>query len=103
MIHVIAMITTKPGKRAEVLQAFRENIPAVHAEKGCVEYNPVIDADGMGPIQTELGPDTFVVVEKWETKEDLMAHAKAPHMAAYAGKVKDMLDKRVIHVLTDAA
>jgi len=102
MIHVVAIITTKPGKRAEVLEAFHANMPAVHAEKGCVEYGPVIDAPDMGPIQTEVGPDTFVVIEKWETAGDLKAHAAAPHMAAYAAKVKDHLASRVIHVLTDA-
>lgn len=102
MIHVVAIITTKPGKRAEVLEAFHANMPAVHAENGCVEYGPTIDAADMGPIQTALGDNTFVVIEKWETKEDLKAHAAAPHMAAYAAKVKDMLESRVIHVLTDA-
>ena len=44
MIHVLAVITTKPGKRAEVLAAFHANMPAVHAEAGCIEYGPVIDA-----------------------------------------------------------
>ena len=77
MIHVVAIITTKPGKRAEVLEAFHANIPAVRAEKGCVEYGPVIDAPDMGPIQTAVGDDTFVVIEKWATKEDLKAHAAA--------------------------
>ena len=46
MIHVLAIITTKPGKRDEVLGLFRANMPAVHAEDGCVEYGPVIDAEG---------------------------------------------------------
>ena len=102
MVHVIAIITTKPGMRDAVLTEFRANVPNVHAEKGCIVYQPTVDADGIGPIQTKLGPDTFVVVEKWETAEDLAAHAKAPHMAAYAAKVKDMLASRVIHVLSDA-
>ena len=44
MIHVVAIITTKPGKRDEVLSAFREITPAVHAEEGCIEYGPTIDA-----------------------------------------------------------
>ncbi len=103
MIHVIAIITTKPGKRENVLKEFRANMPAVHAEKGCIEYQPVVDADGMGGFQTKIGPDTFVVVEKWETVDDLKAHAAAPHMAAYAAKVKEMLESRVIHVLSPAA
>ena len=103
MIHVIAIITAKPGKREEVLKHFRANMPAVHAEKGCIEYGPTVDAEGFGKFATAFGPDSFVVVEKWATADDLKAHAAAPHMAAYAGKVKDLLANRVIHVLSPAA
>jgi quinol monooxygenase YgiN len=102
MIHVLAIITAKPGMRDAILKEFRANMPAVHAEKGCIEYGPAIDAEGMGAIQTKLGPDTFVVVEKWESPEHLKAHAAAPHMAAYGAKVKEMIASRVIHVLSPA-
>lgn len=102
MIHVIALITTKPGQRTAVLEAFHANVPAVHAEKGCIEYVPVIDAVGMGKFQTQIGADTFMVIEKWATAADLAAHAASPHMAAYGAKVKDMLANRVIHVLSPA-
>lgn len=100
MIHVLAIITAKPGKRADVLKIFHANVPAVKAEKGCIEYGPAVDADGIGPIQTKLGPDTFVVVEKWATADDLAAHGAAPHMKEYGAKVKDMVASRVIHVLS---
>ena len=80
MIHVIAIITAKPGKRDEILEHFRANVPAVHAEKGCIEYGATVDADGMGSFQTKFGPDTFVVVEKWESMDDLKAHGASPHM-----------------------
>jgi quinol monooxygenase YgiN len=103
MIHVIAIITAKPGKRDDILAAFRANMPAVHAEKGCIEYGPAVDADGMGSFQTKFGADTFVVVEKWASTDDLKAHAAAPHMKAYAEKTKDMIASRVIHVLSPAA
>jgi|SRR5579883_325324 quinol monooxygenase YgiN len=102
MIHVLAIVTAKPGMREAVLKHFRANMPAVHAEKGCIEYGPTVDAEGLGSIQTRLGPDTFVVVEKWESIEALKAHAAAPHMAAYAAKTKDMIASRVIHVLSPA-
>jgi quinol monooxygenase YgiN len=101
MIHVVAIITTKPGMRDKVLEAARANLPAVHAEKGCIEYGPTIDADAK--FGTKFGPDTFVFLEKWATLEDLGAHARAPHMAAYQAKIKDMIAERVIHVLTPAA
>ena len=100
MIHVIAIITTKPGMREAVLKEFRANVPNVHKEKGCIEYGPAVDADVS--FGTKLGADTFVFVEKWESKEDLAAHARAPHMREYAGKVKDMLANRTIHVLSPA-
>lgn len=100
MIHVLAIITAKSGRRAEILAAFHANVPAVLAEDGCLEYGPTIDADGVGPFQQELGPDTFVVVEKWDSLAALKAHAAAPHMAAYAAKTRDMIASRVIHVLS---
>ncbi len=103
MIHVLAIITAKPGMRDAVLKEFKANMPAVHAEKGCIEYGPAIDAEGMGAIQTACGSDTFVVIEKWATMDDLKAHGAAPHMKTYAGKVKEMLANRVIHVLKPAA
>jgi quinol monooxygenase YgiN len=102
MIHVIAIITAKPGQREEILKHFRANVPAVLAEKGCIEYGPAVDADPAPQMQTKVGADTFVVVEKWESMDALKAHAAAPHMAAYAAKVKDMIAGRVIHILSPA-
>ena len=100
MIHVIAVITAKPGQRDNILTHFRANVPAVRAEKGCIEYGAALDADTALSIQTKWGPDTFLVVEKWESLEALKAHAAAPHMAAYGAKVKDLLASRVIHILS---
>jgi quinol monooxygenase YgiN len=99
MIHVVAVITAKPGMREQILEAFRANMPAVHAEHGCIEYGPTVDAEGAGAIQTKFGPDTFVVIEKWESLDALRAHGASPHMAAYAAKTRDMIASRVIHVL----
>ncbi len=102
MIHVVAIITAKPGMRAQILEAFHANMPAVHAEQGCIEYGPTIDAEGAGSFQTKFGPDTFVVIEKWESLDALKAHGASPHMAAYAAKTRDMIASRVIHVLQPA-
>ncbi len=101
MIHIVAIITAKPGKREEVLAQFRANMPAVHAEKGCIEYGPAIDAEGA--FGAKYGPDTFVVIEKWESLDALKAHAASPHMQAYAATTRDLLAGREIHVLAPAA
>jgi quinol monooxygenase YgiN len=100
MIHVLAIITAQSGQRDAVLELFRANVPAVRAEKGCIEYGATVDADGFGSLQTKFGPDTFVVVEKWESPDALKAHAAAPHMVAYGAKTKDLLASRVIHILS---
>ena len=102
MIHVIAIITAKPGQRDTILEAARGNIPNVKAEDGCIEYSLATDAEGLGSFQTKFGPDTFVFIEKWRDPAALKAHAAAPHMATYAGKVKDLIASRVIHVLSPA-
>ena len=48
MVHVVAVITAKPGLRAQVLEAFNANVPAVHAEDGCIEYGATIDSPDAG-------------------------------------------------------
>ncbi|MFT6557034.1 MULTISPECIES: putative quinol monooxygenase [Sneathiella] len=100
MLNIVAMITTKPGKRAEVLEAFNANVPAVLAEKGCIEYAAVVDAEDIGPFQAKLGENCFAVIEKWESKEALMAHAVSPHMKEYGKKTKDMVEDKAIHILS---
>jgi quinol monooxygenase YgiN len=102
MIHVLAVITAKPGKRDSILEIFRVNIPNVLAERGCIEYGAAVDADNALPVQTKYGPDSFVVVEKWENMDALRAHLAAPHMVAYAATVKDMVASRTIHILSPA-
>ena len=99
-VNVLAFITTRPGLRAEVLEAFQANVPNVHAEDGCIEYQATTDTPDAGPIQTAVGADSFVVIEKWESMDHLKAHAASAHMKAYAESVKDKLASRVIHVLS---
>jgi quinol monooxygenase YgiN len=99
MIHVIAILTAKPGKRAEYLELFQANVPAVLAEDGCIEYTATIDVDGANPA---FGPDTFVVVEKWASMDALKAHAAAPHMKALGEKVAHVIEARAVHVLQAA-
>ncbi len=102
MIHVLAIITAQPGQRDKVLEAFQANTAAVRAEAGCIEYLATVDAQGIPPSRGSIGPDTFIVVEKWESLAALQAHAAAPHMAAYAAKTKEWVASRVIHVLQPA-
>ena len=100
MIRVVAVVTAKPGRREELLTALRANLPAVRAEQGCIEYGPVADVEDFGAPQTPIGPDTFIVLETWESAQALKAHMVAPHMAAYAEKTRPLVANRAIHILT---
>ncbi len=102
MIRVIAVITAKPGRREEILETFRANVPAVRAEAGCIEYAPAVDAEGFGSVQAKYGPDVFVVQETWESADALKAHSVAPHMIEYGKRTKDLVQSRAIHILTMA-
>ena len=102
MIHVLAVITAKPGQRDRILEAFRANVDAVRAEAGCLAYEAVVDVADPAPGFARYGADTFVVVEKWASLAALQAHAVAPHMKAYAARVKEFTADRAIHVLEPA-
>jgi quinol monooxygenase YgiN len=102
MVHVIAVITAKPGMRDAILSAFRANVPAVKAEAGCIEYGAAVDLEDGPGFQKTYGPDTFVAIEKWESLDALKAHAAAPHMAAYGAKTKEMIANRAVHILSPA-
>lgn len=102
MIHVVAVITAQPGQRAAILEAFAANRSAVLAEQGCLEYAAAVDAEGLPPSKGSLGPDTFMVIEKWATLADLQAHGASAHMADYAAKTRALTAARVIHILQPA-
>ena len=101
MIHVIATIYVKEGAVSEFIAIFKSNVPAVLAEKGCVEYVPTVDLDTGLPPQ-DVNSNVVTIVEKWDRLEDLRAHLVAPHMVAYQRKVKDLVEKVTIKVLEEA-
>jgi quinol monooxygenase YgiN len=102
MIHVLAIVTAKPGMRTHVLDAYRANLAAVLAEAGCIAYEAVVDVDHPAAGFAQFGADSFVVVEKWASIDALQAHAVAPHMKAYNSKVRDWVVNAAIHVLQPA-
>ncbi len=91
MIHVIATIEIHEGRREAFLTEFRQLVPLVLAEAGCLEYGAAIDVGAGLAVQQPLRENVVTVVEKWESVGHLQAHLAAPHMRDYRIKVKDML------------
>ena len=91
MIHVIADITAAAGKRAELIAAFNRLLPQVHAEPGCIEYQPAVDVPtALGP-QAPVDGDVMTMVERWESLDHLMAHLDAPHMHRFREENKGLI------------
>ena len=99
MIRVVAIVTAQPGRREELLTAFRALVPLVRAEVGCIEYQPTIDAEGS---PAKMGADSFVVIETWADADALKAHGVAPHMKDYGRRTKDLTASVAVHILSPA-
>jgi len=90
MIYVVATLTLKPGSRPQLLEPARACIAETRKEKGCISY------DLLGSITDD---DTMVFVERWETREDLTAHSKQPHLAVWRDASAPHLVSRTIEVI----
>ncbi len=101
MISVIASIQVKAGQRTRLLELFRANVANVRAEEGCIEYFASIDVDAGLPGQ-EFNEQAVTIIEKWRDIEALQAHLRTPHMLAYIGQTKDLVESRSIRVLREA-
>ncbi len=102
MIIVLATIELHPGKRPDFLAEFRQIIPAVRAEAGCLEYFPAVDTVSGLPVQGQPRDDVVVVVEKWESLAALETHLIAPHMMEYRPKVKPLVKSVALQILSPA-
>ena len=91
MIHVIATLEVRPGRRQELVAEYRRLVPLVHAEAGCIEYGPTVDVASGLAVQPAVRENILVIVEKWESLEALKAHTQAPHMTAYREAVKNIV------------
>jgi quinol monooxygenase YgiN len=89
MIHVVATIALNPGTRDAFLEVFRQLIPLVRAEEGCIEYQAAVDVPTTLAVQEGPRDNVVTVVEKWESLEALYAHIPAPHMQEYREKVRE--------------
>ena len=103
MICVLATIQVAEGRRDEFLAIFRELVPSVLAEEGCIEYWPMIDIETTLEKQPPVRTDSVTIVEKWEDVDALEAHLMAPHMFEYRKKVQDLVVDSSLLVLEPAA
>jgi quinol monooxygenase YgiN len=99
VIHVIATVELQPGSRESFLAVFRQLVPRVLQEQGCLAYGPTIDLPTIIAAQGAPRADTVTVVEQWESIEHLEAHLHAPHMLTYREQVKPWVKQVSLQIL----
>ena len=93
-LHVVALITAKPGSEAVVHEALTELLGHTRQEQGCRRYDL---------FESAATPGTYVTVEEWTDQAALDAHLASPHIAAALSTVGDALAAPpAIHPLTPA-
>ena len=89
VVVVVATIRPSPEHRDEVLAAFRDTIPAVHREPGCILY------------ALHEKSDRLVMIEQWASSEALAVHANAEALQALnprlEGKLAERTDVQVLN------
>jgi quinol monooxygenase YgiN len=71
VIYVIATTPMKPECREAFIKGHKECIVETLKEKGCLSYEGHVSVND---------PNLYVVVERWENRDDLNAHGRAPHI-----------------------
>ncbi len=94
MIYVIATTPMKQEKKDDFIKGHKACTDETRKEKGCISYDGNVSVND---------PNLYVVVERWETREDLNAHGKAPHMKVWRQYSADMkTGPTVIEIISDA-
>lgn len=74
MIYVVATTQVKPEHRDAYIAGAKDCVAATQKEAGCIYYDSHASVND---------PNRFVVVERWESREALDAHSRAPHMKVW--------------------
>jgi len=74
MIYVVATLTVLPDHREPFLAGARACIAATRAEEGCLAYDLHASV---------TAPDRYVYVERWASRDHLVAHSKTEHFRTW--------------------
>jgi quinol monooxygenase YgiN len=89
-VVVVATIIPRPEHRDEVIAAYTETIPKVHAEDGCELY------------ALHQAEDRLMMIEKWATREALGAHSRGAALAAMITQLDGKLARPAEVIVLDA-
>ena len=90
-LHVVAVITAKPGSEDAVRQAMKGLVGPTREEEGCVGYDL---------SESTAAPGTFITVEEWNGPSDLDKHMQTEHIQSALGVLgSELAEPPAIHPL----
>jgi len=90
MVQLTVTVTTRPGCVPDYISAFRDLVPKVLLEEGCLEYGIYVDSKDPR-FDNPIRPDTVVLCEKWASIEALQHHTRnSPALNEFRRQVKDI-------------
>lgn len=94
-LDIVATIVARPGRGDEVAAMLAAALETVRAEKGCERYDL---------FRVRRDPDTLVMLERWTSKDDLVAHGSSQHFGELSARMADDLaEPPVVRVLDPVA
>lgn len=85
MIKVIAKNFAKEDKIEKILNLARDLVEKTVKEDGCIKYEM---------YQDEKNPSTLIMIEEWETIEDLKAHMSSDHFKEIVPQMNECMDQK---------
>jgi quinol monooxygenase YgiN len=92
MVTLIAKLTAKPEKTADLEKVLRSFVDPTRSEKGCLEYHLHRSVDQS---------NVFVFYEVWQDKETLDVHLAMPYLSKFWAERMDYLEKDAELVFLD--
>ena len=99
MIYVIATVEVVEGKRGQYLRELKKVIPDVHAESGCLEYDPAGDVATDIAVQDPVNENVVTIIERWTDIQALKDHLQTSHMKTYREATKSVIKGLRIRIL----
>ncbi|GHV48110.1 hypothetical protein FACS1894204_12160 [Synergistales bacterium] len=93
MIVVSSKFKSVPGSRDKIVELSRPAVEATRKEKGCIRYELFVSTEDDVTLQ---------FIEEWADIEDLKAHMKSAHLAAFKEARKSIVQGDSVLKLFDA-
>ncbi len=86
MMYVIATLTAREGRHAQLVAEFEKILDAVRAKTGCLTYDLALHCESGQRGQHPFDPNELVIVEAWMDASAFEAHIADPgYRTWYAG------------------